>query len=66
MPEMPVAGEDHGEAGVVGGADDLVVAHRAAGLDHRRRARFRGGKKPVGEGEESVRGDDRALGEAFG
>src|SRR3954471_23146491 len=31
VPEMPLPGEDHGEADVVGGADDLVVTHRAAG-----------------------------------
>src|SRR5262249_5672839 len=35
VPEVAVAGEDHGEALVVGGLDHLVVAHRAAGLDHR-------------------------------
>ena len=32
VPEMPGAGEDHGDAVLVGGGDDFVVAHRAAGL----------------------------------
>jgi len=35
MPEMPDAGEHHGDAVLVGGLDHLVVAHRSAGLDHR-------------------------------
>src|SRR5690606_877433 len=40
MPEMSRPGEHHGDAGVVGSLDHLVVAHRAAGLDHRGRARL--------------------------
>ena len=27
MPEMPRAGDDHGDAVLVGGFDDLIVAH---------------------------------------
>jgi len=34
MPEMPHAGEDHGEAGLVCRRDHLIIPHRAAGLDH--------------------------------
>src|SRR5258705_11784243 len=34
MPEMPDAGEHHGDPGVVGGLDDFAVAYRAAGLNH--------------------------------
>ena len=34
MPEMPHAGEHHGDAVVVGGLDHFVVADRSAGLDH--------------------------------
>jgi hypothetical protein len=26
MPEMPDAGEHHGDAGIVGGLDDFIVA----------------------------------------
>ena len=35
MPEMPRAGEHHGDAMLVSGFDHFVVAHGAAGLDHR-------------------------------
>jgi hypothetical protein len=35
VPEVAHAGEDHGHAVLVGGGDDLLVAHRAAGLDDR-------------------------------
>ena len=66
MPEVADAGEDHGEAGFVGGRDDLVVAHRAAGLDDGGGAGFGGGQQAVGEGEEGVGGDDRALGQRLG
>ena len=41
MAEMAHAGQDHGQAGLVGGGDDLRVAHGAAGLDHRRGAGLR-------------------------
>ena len=41
VPEVPALGEDHRDAGLVGGGDDLVVAHRAAGLDDRGDARPR-------------------------
>src|SRR5213596_1292835 len=35
MSEMAHAGEDHRQTGIVGGRDDLGIAERAAGLDHR-------------------------------
>ena len=38
VPEVADAGEDHRQAEPVGGRDHLGVAHRAAGLDHRRDA----------------------------
>ena len=41
VPEVPHAGENHGEPRFVGGGDHLLVADRTAGLDHRRRARLR-------------------------
>ena len=50
----------------VGGGDDVVVAHRAARLDDGGGAGFDGGQQAVGEGEEGVGGDDRALGQRFG
>ena len=66
MPEVPYPGKHHGEAGAVGGLDDLAVAHRSARLNDCRRARFGGGKQAVGERKKRIRGDDRSLGEAFG
>ena len=57
MPEVAHSGEQHGEAGLVGGGDHFVVADRAAGLDHRGRAGFGRREQPVGEGEEGVRRD---------
>ena len=70
VAEVAHAGEQHGQAGLVGRGDHLVVADRAAGLDDRGRAGLGGGEQAVGEGEEGVRGDrrsDRArLGPAVG
>ena len=60
VPEVAHAGEDHGQARLVGGGDHLVVAHRAAGLDHRGGAGLGRGQQAVGEGEEGVGGDDRS------
>src|SRR3712207_7897041 len=41
VPEVAHAREHHGDAALVGGRDDLCVAHAAAGLDHGRRAGLR-------------------------
>ena len=60
VAEVAHAGEDHRQPGFVGGGDHFLVADRAAGLDHRGRARLGGGEQAVGEGEEGVRGDRRA------
>ena len=38
MPEVPHAGEYHGEVFLVGGGNDLLVAHGPAGLYDRRYA----------------------------
>ena len=46
---MPYGREYHGNAGLVGGCDYFVVAHRAAGLDDRGGARRDCGLEPVGE-----------------
>ena len=63
MPEMPRAGEHHGDVVLVGGGDHLVVVHRAAGLDHRGGAGLDRDQQAVGEREERVGGDHRALGQ---
>lgn len=61
MPEMAVAGEDHGDAGGVGGGDDFFIAHGAAGLDAGGDASIDGGLQAVGEGEHGIGGDDGAF-----
>ena len=66
MPEMPHAGEHHGDAGVVGGLDHLVVAHRAAGLDDGGGAGLDRHQQTVGERKERVRRDHRALRQRLG
>jgi hypothetical protein len=62
VPEVPHPGEHHRQPRFVGGGDHLVVADRAARLDHRGRARLGRGQQAVGEGEEGVRGDRAADG----
>ena len=47
MPEVATSGEDHGDAGLVGSRDHLLVAHRAAGLNDRRGAGFYGRHQAV-------------------
>ena len=47
----------------VGRRDHLLVAHRAARLDDGGGAGLGRRQQPVGEGEEGVRGDDRARGQ---
>ena len=63
MPEVPRAGEYHGDATIVGGFDHFAVANRAAGLDHRGGAGLDRDQEAVGEREERVGGDHRAPGE---
>src|SRR5690606_15741466 len=54
VPEMPDAGKHHGDAVRVGSSDHVLVAHRAAWLNDRRRARLDRCEKPVGKREEGV------------
>ncbi len=54
MAEVAHAGEQHCQARLVGRGDHFVIPDRAAGLDHRRRARFGRGKQAVGEREEGI------------
>ena len=61
MPEVAVAGEDHGDITLVGGLDDFGVAHGSTGLDGGGGAGFGGGDEAVGEREEGVGTDDAAL-----
>src|SRR5438552_3419193 len=66
MPEVPHAGKNHGKPGIVGGPDDLIVAHRAPRLNNRRRACFGGRYEAVGKWKKRIRGNDRSFGESLG
>src|SRR5918992_917412 len=61
VPEMPHAGEEHGDAALVGGGNHFGVAHAAAGLDHRRCAGVGERVQAAAEREERVRRGDAAL-----
>src|SRR4051812_38953122 len=61
VTEVADVGEDHRDAGVVGGFDDFVVFFAATGLRDGDDAGAGGGLQAVGEGEESVGGEHRAL-----
>ncbi len=60
MTEMADAGEDHGNAAVVGGLDDFLIADGAAGLDGAGGAGLGGGDEAIGEWEKGVTGYDAA------
>ena len=66
MAEVALAGEDHGDAVLVGGGDHLGVADAAAGLDDGRDAGGGGGVEAVAEREEGVAGAHPADGPAGG
>src|SRR5229473_361264 len=66
MPEMPGAGEYHGDPVIVGCFDDFVIAHRAARLDHGGRTSLDRNQEPIREGEERVGSHHRALREGAG
>ena len=61
VPEVAHAGEQHGQSMFVGRCNDLGVAHRAAGLDHRGHALAGGHIHAIAEREEGIRGHDRAA-----
>ena len=66
MAEVAAAGEDHREALLVGGGDDLVVADRATGLDDGSRTGRGSGVEAVAEREERVACACATLGSAIG
>src|SRR5690606_12145731 len=61
VAEVAHAGEYHGNARFIRGVDHFLVAHRAAGLDHRADADGGGIVDAIAEREEGVGGHDRAL-----
>src|SRR5438128_12308496 len=60
MPEVTLAGEDHGDPGSVGRRDCLAVLDRAARLDDRPHAGARRHLDTIRVGEEAVAGQHRA------
>ena len=62
MPEVAVAGEDHGHAGFVSGGDDFFVTDGSAGLDAGGGAGIDGGLEAVGKWEHRVGCNDAAFG----
>ena len=61
MPEVTHAREHHRDAVLVGGGDDFLVAHAAAGLDHGTGPRVGQRLDAVAKREEGIRCDGRAL-----
>src|SRR5262245_48312516 len=61
MLEVPHPGEQHRDVALARHRDDLLVADRAARLDHRDGARVQAGLQRVREREERVARDHRAL-----
>src|SRR5260370_40299388 len=60
VPEVSYPGENHGDAELVGGGDDLRVADGASRLDDGGGAGFGHGFEAIGEGEEGIGGGDPA------
>jgi hypothetical protein len=58
VPEVPHSGENHGDAEFIGCGDHLIVAHRAARLNHCRSSCRNNRFEAVGEGKEGVGGCD--------
>ena len=58
---MACPSEHHGDVVLISGADHLVIAHRAAGLDDCRRARFDRDQQAVRKWEERIGGDHGAA-----
>ncbi len=58
---MPLASENHRQPQPIGSSDYLIVAERAARLDHRRRTSGSSDFDTIGEREERIAGNHRAL-----
>src|SRR6266481_5741129 len=61
MSEVPHPGKDHSQPQPVRSRDDLLIAHRASGLDNRGSPHFGNFLDPVREGEKSIGGGHRTL-----
>ncbi len=54
MFEMPYAGENHGDAVLIGSRDDFFIAHGAARLNHCRNSMLCGFVNTITKREEGV------------
>jgi hypothetical protein len=54
VPEMPGAGEDHGDTTLVGCGDHLGITDGAPGLDSRSSSSLGGSDQAVREGKEGI------------
>ena len=61
MMEQAHASECHGDAILVAGVDNIVIAHRATGLSNKLYATLVGTLNVVAEGEERVRAESHAA-----
>ena len=61
VPEVADAGENHGNAQLIGGGNYVLILHRPPWLNDRGGSGLGNGFKAIGEGKEGIRGGDRAL-----
>ena len=61
MPEVAHAGKYHGHTRFVRRGDYFFIAHRTTGLDHRCDPALGSVVDAIAEGEERIRGHDRAF-----
>ncbi len=62
MPKVPDSLKYHCKPQAIGSLNDLLITNGATGLDHGGDTHSGGSFYAVGEGEEGVRGQHRALG----
>jgi hypothetical protein len=63
---MALAGEDHGDAVLIAGGDNFVIAAGTARLDDRGDTRLGGAVDRIVEREKRIRGEHRAAGPIAG
>src|SRR3979411_377517 len=61
MSKVPYASKDHGQPQPIRSLYDLLIAHRASGLDNGRSSRFGDLLDAVREGKESIGGSHRTF-----
>src|SRR5215213_5744832 len=66
VPEMPPTGEDHGDAVLITGGDDLVIPAGAARLDDRGNTRLGGAVDRVIKREKGIGGEHSRAGPVAG